>query len=154
MDGVKHLIQCHCVLPQYRRRTNPIFHRFVVFSVIDDEDQVIPKLVSCNNCGAVHRVTEINRSEIVPHKEGTRSIITEAELAMTLPTDLVDLFRSYKVDKATWEEAVWIIDESQWGKTVTLIRESDGEEVNGKVLTYVSPGRFRVESFTRKESGE
>ena len=37
VEGVKHLIQCHCVLPQYRNANPPMFHKFVTFSVVDDD---------------------------------------------------------------------------------------------------------------------
>lgn len=150
MQGIKHLIQCHCVLPQYRKLPEPVFHKFVAFSRIDDEDQVIPKLVSCNNCGAVHNVHEIGKSEILPKKENSKAVTTEAELAMALPGDLVKIFREYKVDLATWEEVLFILDEEKWNTTVTMLSEEDEGEVHGKTLTILSPDRFRVSSFMRK----
>ena len=64
MNGFKHLVQCHCVLPQFRRRPEPVFHLFVVFSVLGNDDKVEPKYAECNNCGAVHHVTEVGQSEI------------------------------------------------------------------------------------------
>lgn len=151
MQGVKHLIQCHCILPQYRRRKDPVFHKFVVFSLIDDSDQVVPKVVACNNCGAIHRVVEIGRSEIVTSKESSQAVITESDLAVFLPTDLVDLFRMYKVDLATWEQAAWILNEERWGTTITLTREVDEDQVQGKILTFLGPDRFRVDTFCREE---
>ena len=151
MQGVKHLIQCHCVLPQYRKLPEPLFHKFVVFSVVDDKDQVIPKMARCNNCGAVHRVIEIGRSEIAHRKEDSRSIVTVEELAMSLPEDVVKLFQTYEVDLATWEQTAFILDNQQWGSAVTLVRETEDDDTSGKVLVIMATDRFRVESFNRKE---
>ncbi len=149
MEGIKHLIQCHCVLPQYRKRKEPVFHKFVAFSVIDDENEVVSKLVACNNCAAVHRVTEISKSEIVPSKENSRAVVTQAELALSLPKDLAELFKTYNADLATWEEAVFIIDYKKWGTVVTMSREDDDNVVRGKTLEFLGPERFRVSAFSR-----
>ena len=65
MSGFKHLIQCHCILPQYRKLDNPIFHKFVVFSKFGDDEDVIPKIVKCNNCDVAHKVTDFCKSEIM-----------------------------------------------------------------------------------------
>ena len=64
MQGFKHLVQCHCILPQYRKMKDPVFHKFVVFSTIDKKDNVEPKNVQCNNCGVIHKVFDICKSEI------------------------------------------------------------------------------------------
>jgi hypothetical protein len=151
VQGVKHLIQCHCVLPQYRKLPEPLFHKFVVFSIIDDQDQVIPKAARCNNCGAVHKIVEIGRSEVALRKEDSRAIITQAELAMSLPEDVVKLFQTYDVDLATWEQAAFVLDNQQWGTAITLVRETEDDDTTGKVLVIMATNRFRVESFNRKE---
>ena len=41
MAGIKHLIECHCMLPQYRNKKDRQYHKFVVFSIIDNADCVI-----------------------------------------------------------------------------------------------------------------
>ena len=43
MPGIKHLIQCHCILPQYRNIDDPIFHKFIVFSKMDSNGDLIPR---------------------------------------------------------------------------------------------------------------
>ena len=62
-EYVKHLVECHCVLPQYRNRQELVYHKFTVFSLLED-DSVVEKLVRCNNCDAVHRVFDVCKSEI------------------------------------------------------------------------------------------
>ena len=75
MKGVKHLVQCHCILPQYKNAKDPVFHKFTVFSVIDDSDTVVSKYAECNNCGAAHKVYDICKSEIVVGKDEVRSYL-------------------------------------------------------------------------------
>ena len=73
MTGQQHLIQCHCVLPQYRGRKDPVYHKFTVFSIIDESDTVVPKFVQCNNCGVIHKVYDICKSEIITGKDEMRN---------------------------------------------------------------------------------
>ena len=65
MTGVLHLIECHCCLPQYKNSKKPVYHKFKVFSILDDGDTVISKHSQCNNCGVVHHVIDICKSEII-----------------------------------------------------------------------------------------
>ena len=74
MNGINHLIECQCILPQYKKRNNPPFHRFVVFSIVDDSDDVVEKFSQCNNCGIVHRVYDICKSEIASGHESLNSL--------------------------------------------------------------------------------
>ena len=91
MKGAKHLIQCHCILPQFRRMKDPIFHKFVVFTVIDDNDKVLPKIVHCNNCGIVHNVVDICQSEIVTGREMSLSVMTKEDIRACIPENLSKL---------------------------------------------------------------
>jgi hypothetical protein len=61
--GVKHLVRCRCILPQFKDKPNPPAHQFAVFSVLDDQDVLKVGFAQCNNCGIVHKVTDICLSE-------------------------------------------------------------------------------------------
>ena len=98
MKGVKHLIQCHCVLPQFRGADPPVFHKFVVFSVIDDSDAVVERVAKCPSCDAVHRVTEIGQSEIVHGRDGSSSAIDIEDVKSQRPTPIVSILERHKVD--------------------------------------------------------
>ena len=76
MPGTKHLIQCHCVLPQYRRMKDPVFHQFVVYSKINKDGTLKPKVGKCNNCGVFHNVIDFCKSEILHDYEGDGFLIT------------------------------------------------------------------------------
>ena len=74
--GVKHLVQCRCVLPQFKHAHKPIQHQFVVFSVINDEGNVESKFAQCPNCGLIHKVVDVNNSEIMHGRENMGALIT------------------------------------------------------------------------------
>jgi len=151
MTGVKHLIQCHCVLPQYRNARNPVFHKFLVFSVVDDNNSVVPKYVECNNCGAIHKVVEIGRSELAVGKEDVAALMTKEDMKFNLPASVVSILETYSCDIPTWEEAQFYIDNALWGSEIVLKRETLGDAVQGKVLRLLSPTQMKIEAFARDE---
>lgn len=148
MQGYKHLVECHCVLPQYRKMVNPVFHKFVVFSLIDDEGNVIPKMSQCNNCGAVHKVVDICVSEIVPGKDETRSVVTKNDIARSLSKQLVEILEEYQLDVADYEMAKHIVENQLWGSIIILSKEAEESGgFTGKTLKFTEPDRFRIEPY-------
>ncbi len=147
MQGIKHLIQCHCVLPQFKNSADPAFHKFVVFSVIDDSDTVQPKFAQCNNCGIVHKVTDVCRSELTS-KEEAKSIPNISDIKFSITQDLAKVLESYQCDIATWEQAEWIYLTKAWDQWIILSREEDElGDLHGKRLIFVENERFRIEAF-------
>jgi len=147
LEGVKHLVQCHCILPQFKESSDPVFHKFVVFSIIDDSDTVQPKFAQCNNCGIVHKVTDICKSELT-NKEDAKFIPNIDDIKFSIPADLTKLLESYQSDIATWEQAEWIYLTKRWDQWITLAKEeSEDGDVHGKRLIFTDDGRFRIEAF-------
>lgn len=147
MQGIKHLVQCHCVLPQYKNAADPVFHKFVVFSIVDDSDTVQPKFAQCNNCGVVHKVVDICKSELTS-KEEARSIPSIEDIKFSITPELSRVLETYQCDIATWEQAEWIHLTKSWDQWITLARDEDGDgEVHGKRLIFLEDGRFRIEAF-------
>lgn len=151
--GQRHLVQCQCVLPQYRKLKDPVFHKFTVFSVIDN-DTVEPKYVQCNNCGAVHKVYDICKSEIIPGKDELRSVTTIQEISISIPGDLRQLLETYNCDITVWEHIKFSLQEQRWGDQVVITRESVGDEVTGKILTIAARDRFTLENYIIRETLE
>ena len=145
MEGLKHLIQCQCILPQYRGQPNPVFHSFVAFSLIDDNDEMIEKTVQCNNCGAIHKVTDIAKSEFLG-KDESRSVISTKDVEANLPQAVVDILKSYECDVATWEQVDFSISNQKWGSKVILTREREGDKIMGKLLT-IGESKHRIEPY-------
>lgn len=147
MRGQKHLIKCRCVLPHLKGRDNPPQHQFMVFSKIDDNDNVIVKYSQCNNCGLIHKVTDICRSEIMSGKEEMKSILSIEDIKTSLPKNLVDILERNDVDISSWENAQFIIENKQWGNFVVLAKEEEDGVINGKYVRIMSETFFKIESF-------
>jgi len=152
MNAVKHTVECHCVLPQYRDRKDPVYHKFVVFSELDAKaDTVLPSYSQCNNCGTVHKVYDICKSEIIAGKDESATVEKLSDVAMSLPTNLVELFESYSLEVPDYMMARYILDNKVWDATIVLSKEQEDDKTNGKILRFLENGRFRVESFSRQE---
>ncbi len=152
MKGVRHLIECHCVLPQYRRRDVPIFHKFPVFSKIDDQDIVEEKVVQCENCGTIHRVYDICKSEIIPGKDDSRVALTIEDIKISMSDKLSNILDSYDCDISLWEHVEFIIENEEWGSEVILKRESQADATSLKILQINGNDKLRIKTATRKES--
>lgn len=147
MQGIKHLIQCHCILPQFKSSSEPVFHKFAVFSVIDDSDTVQPKFAQCNNCGVVHKIIDICRSELTV-KEESKSLPNIEDIKFSISKELVSVLESYQCDIATWELAEWICLNKCWDQWIILAKEEDETgDVHGKRLIFVDNEKFRIEAF-------
>lgn len=151
MRGVKHLVQCHCVLPQFRNTNPTIFHKFVVFSVIDDKDQIAEKVSKCPNCDALHRVTEIGKSEIVHGRDGSSAAMDVEDIKSQLPTGLVTILDRHKVDDATYEQALFYVNTYNTDEPIVLAKERLEESTSVKAL-WMRPDRsFRIETIVRQD---
>ncbi len=149
VDGTRHLVECHCVLPQYKNKTPPIYHKFVVFSVVQD-DQVQPKLAQCNNCGIVHRVVDFCKSEIVHGLEEGKSLRTIDDVRINLPDKLSEFLLVQKVDLPTWEYVEFLI-ENKIERPVTLSKTDTGSMQQMKVLHILVDGTFKVKNEMRQD---
>tara|TARA_Y100000816_G_C26035566_1_gene542238 strand:- start:64 stop:540 length:477 start_codon:yes stop_codon:yes gene_type:complete len=147
MLGTKHLIQCHCVLPQFRKMEEPIFHKFVVYSKFLEDDKVEKKIVRCNNCDAVHRVIDLCKSEIVIKIEDTDVVVDEDEIKLGLPDKLVKILEKNNSDLPTLEAIDDIINSEAWGSEVVISRQSiDSEKTHLKILEIKGPDSFRLKT--------
>lgn len=151
MRGQRHLLKCRCVLPQYKGVVSPPTHHFIVFSVVNDDDTVKSKFAQCNNCGIIHRVTDICTSEIMSGKEAMSSIVKVEDIKLSLPPNLTDILERNNCDLATWEQAQFILEEKQWGNFVILAQEEESGTKQGKYVRIMSETFFKVESFSREE---
>jgi hypothetical protein len=147
MYGIRHLISCRCILPQFKKINNPLFHKFVVFSIVDDDDKIVESHAQCNNCGIVHRITDMCKSVIVKGKEQLASIPTLSDIKLEIPESLSELLESYHADITVWQHAQFILRHQRWGDKIIIHREEKEDEVSGKILNFVGPNQFRMESF-------
>jgi hypothetical protein len=152
MRGVKHLIQCHCVLPQFRGANPPIFHKFVVFSVVADDDTVVERVAKCPNCDALHKVTEIGQSEIIPGRDGSSSAIDIEDIKSQLPTSLLSVLERHKVDEATFEQALFYANTYNTEDPIVLARENLGDgKTSVKALWLRADRSLKIATIVRQD---
>lgn len=149
--GQKHLVRCRCVLPQFKHSANPPAHQFTVFSVINDDNTVKPKFAQCTNCGVIHRVHELSRSDILLGREAMGSIITVNDIRVSLPDALVAILENTKADLPTWEAVQFIYENKQWGSFAVLTSDTEGDVKQGKYVRILGEKMFKVETFERVE---
>ena len=147
-DYIKHLIDCHCTLSIYKNRTKPVYHKFPVFSIIED-DQIKEKYVLCNNCDIVHRVYETNKSEIKWGNESYNSLVTTKEdIKFNLESlgmeRLVSILEINNVDISDWELIDYLIENNLQGKVVIDKKEIDNS-INYKYLE-IKNGNFKIKN--------
>jgi len=147
-EYIKHLIDCHCILSIYKNRTKPIYHKFPVFSVLE-EDNVKEKYVLCNNCDIVHKITDVNKSEIKWGKDGYRSLVTTKEdIKFNLENlgleRLVTILEVNNIDLCDWELIEYLLENNLEGKIVIDKKEID-ESINYKYLE-IKNGKYKIKN--------
>mgnify|MGYP001216643946 CR=1 FL=1 len=147
MEGIKHLVECHCVLPQLKGSKNITYHKFVVFSIIDDSDTVIPKNAKCNNCGVIHNVVDICKSEIEVGFEAN-AVITKEDIKLMIPSDLSSILETYDCDIATWENALFLYENNIYDKKIVISRTEEENKIFGKLLKITNNKIFRIEPYS------
>lgn len=145
-------MSCRCVLPQFKGLSDPPKHQFLVFSVINDDDKVVSKHVQCNNCGLIHKVVDICKSNIIAGKEAMSSIVQIDEMRSSLPPNLVNILERNNVDITGWEQAQFILENKAWGDFVILAAEEESGSRHGKYVRIMSESFFKVENFSRDET--
>ena len=152
LEGIRHLIECHCILPQFRNRNPAVYHKFVVFSIVE-EDAVKPKLAQCNNCGIVHRVIDLCKSEIVHGAEEGSSIRNIDDIKLSLPQKISDFLSQQKSDVTIWEFVEFLLENNKEAEIV-LSKDQQGDITQVKILHVKSDGTFKVKSETRQDELE
>lgn len=150
-EYIKHLIECRCLLPQFRNMDNPPNHKFVVFSELDEQANVKHSYAQCNNCGIIHKVTEVGES-ITLKKEELRTLPTIKEIAPQLPQWLSSLLESHDCELHTWQEAQFIFQNQMWGRFIVLAKEREDDLVIGKVCQILGRDLHKIENFERNEA--
>ena len=147
MRGIKHTIECNCILPQYKHKSPTVFHKFVVFSVLNKKDEIIEDYAQCNNCGIIHKIIDICKSKILTGQESISSTISIDDIKLMIPTDLSSVLESYSCDLPNWQHAHFIYSNQLWGERIILTRELLEEEARGKILLFEAHNKFKIEPF-------
>jgi len=144
-NSQRHLIKCRCILPQNKHVSPPKFFSFITCSlVIDGVTQ--PSFAECPNCGILHKVVDICRSEIVSKSDLIGVSKTIDDIKLSLPEKLVSILSSHELDISTWQHAANIIEHELWGSFIILKRETVGSDELIKLIRVLSPTLFKVET--------
>lgn len=150
LQGIKHLVSCRCVLQQFKKLPNPPQHQFTVFSVLEN-DTVKQKFAQCNNCGVIHKITDLCKSEILTGKEHLNSIVKVEDLRCSLPERLANLLEINNADIPTWEAVVFNYENNNWGSFVVISTDTVDGLKQGKYVKLLSDRMFKVETFSRED---
>ena len=148
MPGIKHLIECHCYLSIFKNNEKTVYHKFPVYSNINEYGKIIEKLVKCNNCEALHKVYDIEKSEIFAGKDQTESLSTREDISFSLPSKLSDILKKYDKDICDYEHALDIIENKMWGSIIVLKRDIIDEMHQVKYLVINSEKNIEIKSNT------
>jgi len=107
------------------------------------------KYAQCNNCGVIHRVTNICTSEIMSGKDHMGSLISVDEIKASMPKNIANILEANSVDLPTWEAVQFIVENKKWGEFVVLTTETEGEETTGKYIRILGETLCKVDTFTR-----
>jgi hypothetical protein len=145
--GLKHIVTCRCILPQFKKLNKP--HRFIVFSIIEN-DIVQEKYVKCNNCDIIHKVYDICKSQIM-NRDDFPGLLSIDDIKLQIPTNISDILEKNKCDLPTYENVKFIIENQQWGHFCVLNSENiDGVNI-GKYIQIFGKDIFKIESFSNNE---
>jgi hypothetical protein len=144
MKGIKHLIECHCFLKVFDKSENKINHKFPVYSKLDENNNILPKLAKCNNCESLHYVYDACRSELRPGKEDLSTILTIEDIMMMLPDRINSVLTANRSDIADFEHALDIIENERWGETIVVKRSIVGEIENIKILQIDGENKIKI----------
>jgi len=143
----RHLIECHCILPIYKNKRPVMYHKFSVYSKIDEKTgKVIPKYVNCNNCGVTHYVNEYCKSQIKAGKEDILSARTIDDVRLSIPEKILDVLVTYKCTVDVYEEIEDVIDNDLYPRSIVLNREIINDNQHYKVLEMKSNSNFKIQS--------
>lgn len=145
MKGQRHLIECHCVLPVYKGKVPIVYHKFAVYSFLDEKSgKIVPKYVNCNNCGVTHLVKEFCKSEIKLGKEDVKSVRDIKEVSLSLPEKVLKVLDDYNSTIDIYEEVEDVIDNKVYPRDLIIKREIIDDSYHIKILRILSNNRFKI----------
>lgn len=151
MKHVKHLIECQCTLKIFENKTKPIYHKFPVFSLLDDNEEVEEKYVLCDNCDIVHKVYDYCKSEILWGKEGFKSLVTSKEdIKFNLESQgkekIIEILETNLNPISDWEYVEYLLENNEEG-FVVLSKEDIKDNTVYKCL-YIKGDNFKIKKET------
>jgi hypothetical protein len=144
-NSQRHLIKCRCILKQNKNSSTNDFFAFITCSLVID-GVVQTSFAECPNCGILHKIIDICRSEIINKSDLAGVTKTIDDIKLSLPEKLVTLLSAHELDISTWQHAANIIEHELWGNFIILKRESLGSDEVIKFIRVLSATLFKIET--------
>ncbi len=155
---LNHLVECDCVLPQFAVVKPTVWHKFVVFTVINDETgEVVPHFVQCENCKAIHKVVDIGHPTIRVNKEESTLVPSIEEIEGQLSPNFQGLLKRYAPPLYVWQTVLYVVQNKLWGTPVVLSKEASSDDPNmitGKMMVILSETMYKMETYERPRINE
>lgn len=145
MKGVRHYVKCRCILQQFLSQKDPPQHRFEVFSVVDNADNVVHSYAQCDNCGVIHKIIEICGSEIMHGSEDLK-LKTIDDIKLGLPDKISGLLEANSCSLPAWQHAAFILENKRWGDVLILSVEQAGDIKTTKYATIIGESLLKVDT--------
>lgn len=116
-----------------------------MFSSVDDSDNVIPSYAQCDNCGVVHKITEVCGSEILHGSEDLK-LQTIDDIKLGLSDKLNNLLDANNSPLPAWQHAAFVLENKKWGEIVVLSTEQAGDIRTVKYVIIIGETLFKVDT--------
>mgnify|MGYP003148429700 CR=1 FL=1 len=146
MPGIKHLVECHCKLVIFKNIDHDIYHKFPVYSKINEYGKIIEKFRKCNNCDALHKIYDIGKSEIFPGKDQSETIMKIEDFKYSLDSIIFNFLKDNNSDISNYYHIKDIIEEKRWGENVVIKRDIIDEKTQVKYITIESKNNFKIKN--------
>lgn len=143
-EYICHTVECQCILPIYSKVERPVYHSFVVFSTIEAES-LEEKYVECNNCGVIHQITNINKSNIISDTTKYKSLVVNKEdLSYSLPSKYLDFLTKKKVEEVyIWEKINFLL-ENNLSELVLFNRSQIDNYIVCEFIEVIDKDNFKI----------
>jgi len=121
-----------------------VYHKFPVYSKLNEDGKVISKIVQCNNCNVIHKVNDLCRSEILGGKDELIINLSLDDLSIQLPQRLANILIKNNCNRATFEHAIDVIEEERWGEAIILSRQIIDDKQHIKMIEILSIDRYKL----------
>jgi len=142
------------MLPQFKKRDEPLFHKFVVYSKCDNDGEAIEKFSKCNNCGVIHKIIDFCKSELFYGSEDTLSLITVEDLRLTLPENIQIILDNHKCDISTWEQVAHHFECDIFDTPIVIAKKRIAGSTQMKHLILLESGKIKIDVYLRRDEIE
>lgn len=153
---VLHEIECLCISRVQKAMAGDAHgRRFDVFSLVDENGEIIPSTVQCEDCGRKWDVLSLDDYDMAQIDK--MPTYTRKRLQRILPKDLVNACEEWKVSTALMAYMSWVIEEKKWGTQIIVNRKKYRREdisYDTRILIIEGPINFKIKEMQASNIAE